>query len=124
MRSRLLTLMGAVALASGSLLVAAGPAQAASCPSGVVCVWRDAGFQGPGYHFIFSDPSFVGQTYAAGVGNLNNSISSIINHSGRTIFFYAGANYGGPWDDVYDPGATVRQVRHNDAYSSLLIQGR
>ncbi|MBO0879698.1 MAG: peptidase inhibitor family I36 protein [Mycobacterium sp.] len=120
---RRLVLVAAGAILVGGVLVDANPAQGATCPSGVVCVWRDPNFQGPNYHFVVSDPGFAGQTYAGGVGNLNNSISSMINHSGTTIFFYQLANYSGDWDDSYDPGATVSQVRHDNAYSSLLIPG-
>lgn len=106
MKKTMTSLLAAAFLLGGTLITAA-PAQAASCGSGQVCLWRDAGHSGTKWTWNGS-ASWVGS-------GANDQASSYIlgaqNHRSYPYhMFYDNVNYGG--SRFYDKkGKGVRNLK-------------
>ena len=124
-RIKAVTIFASAAAVVGSVVYAPAAYAAGTCSSGMVCVWRDAGETGPKYQWIQGDVdvNFRGETYTNSSSSLNDSITSAINHTNRTVWFYTDSRYCG---DSYGvaAGATVHFTSpYQDSLSSMSSNG-
>ncbi len=101
------------------------PGEAPPCAINTVCVWRDAGNQGPHTFWLLGDvdPDFRRQSYAVGGGALNDSISSVYNPTNRNVYFYADSRYRGAIYVIGPHYIFSSLGARNDSFTSMSANG-
>ncbi|HEY9824298.1 MAG TPA: peptidase inhibitor family I36 protein [Stenomitos sp.] len=111
----------------GPILAIPTSKSASDCPSGKVCLFRDANYTGPFYYFSVGSANFTQLPCAActnGVhgndGTFNNQMTSWINRSSSRFCWYVRTQYGGT-PRVMNTGTSNPNVgaANNDLASSL-----
>jgi hypothetical protein len=84
-------LIGIAIMSAFTFCGPAGPATAADCADGHVCMWEDPGYGGSKY---VDQPGNPGR-YDIDWWNGDNEISAVISKTGKCVKLYADDNWGG-----------------------------
>ncbi|WP_221355795.1 peptidase inhibitor family I36 protein [Streptomyces beigongshangae] len=118
----MLTVLPVTVLAVGGALLAAAPANAAAsqCPAGKVCIFQDSNFGGEVWVADTVCRSDLSEDYPGNYPNVNDSASSIVNNTSKTIRLFENTGFAGRYVFVPANGsiADLKQrnltVYHND----------